>query len=87
MPLFRSPSARLVQHDKLLLDDAYRGNDGSIIGTLGGLNNKEVHHYTFQPSKQIVSKTKKTKKWLKKKNDWKKKIIMTLTYLRGGWKP
>lgn len=55
LPLFRSPSARLVQHDKLLLDDAYRGSDGSIIGTLGGLSNKEVHHYTFQPSKQIVS--------------------------------
>lgn len=44
-----------MQHDKLLLDDAYHGSDGSIIGTLGGLSNKEVHHYTFQPSKQIVS--------------------------------
>lgn len=52
MPLFRSPSARLVQRD-LLLDDNYRGSDGSIIGSLG--INKEVH-YTFQPSKQIVSK-------------------------------
>lgn len=56
IPLFRSPSARLVQHDKLLADDAYsRGSDGSIVCTLGGINNKEVHHYTFQPSKQIVS--------------------------------
>lgn len=52
MPLFRSPSARLVQRD-LLLDENYRGSDGSIIGSLG-INNKEVH-YTFQPSKQIVS--------------------------------
>ena len=51
MPLFRSPSARLVQHDQL---DDYRGSDGSIMGSLGGIN-KEVHHYTFQPSKQIVS--------------------------------
>lgn len=55
VPLFRSPSARLVQHDKLLADDAYRGSDGSIVCSLGGMNNKEVHHYTFQPSKQIVS--------------------------------
>lgn len=56
IPLFRSPSARLVQHDKLLADDAFsRGSDGSIVCSLGGLNNKEVHHYTFQPSKQIVS--------------------------------
>lgn len=55
VPLFRSPSARLVQHDKLLTDDAYRGSDGSIVCSLGGMNNKEVHHYTFQPSKQIVS--------------------------------
>lgn len=54
--LFRSPSARLVQQDKLLLEDSYRGGDGSIIGTLGGGISKEVHHYTFQPSKQIVSK-------------------------------
>lgn len=51
--MFRSPSARLVQRD-LLYDDNYRGSDGSIIGSLG-INNKEVH-YTFQPSKQIVSK-------------------------------
>lgn len=56
MPLFRSPSARLVQHDKLLADDLYsRGSDGSIVCSLSGINNKEVHHYTFQPSKQIVS--------------------------------
>lgn len=56
MPLYRSPSARLVQHDKLLADDVYsRGSDGSIVCSLGGANNKEVHHYTFQPSKQIVS--------------------------------
>lgn len=55
VPLFRSPSVRLVQHDKLLSDDAYsRGSDGSIVCTLG-INNKEEHHYTFQPSKQIVS--------------------------------
>ncbi|XP_031624769.1 neural cell adhesion molecule 2 isoform X1 [Contarinia nasturtii] len=53
VPLFRSPSARLVQHDKLLADDTYRGSDGSIVCSLGGMNNKEVHHYTFQPSKQI----------------------------------
>lgn len=44
-----------MQHDKLLADDAYRGSDGSIVCSLGGMNNKEVHHYTFQPSKQIVS--------------------------------
>lgn len=31
-----------------------RGSDGSTICSLGG-SNKEVHHYTFQPSKQIVS--------------------------------
>lgn len=49
-----------MQQDKLLLEDSYRGSDGSIIGTLGGIGgvNKEVHHYTFQPSKQIVSKIK-----------------------------
>lgn len=53
--MYHSPSARLVvQRDTLLVDDAYRGSDGSIMGTLGGLNNKEVR-YTFQPSKQIVS--------------------------------
>lgn len=51
IPLFRSPSARLIQRD--MLDDD-RGNDGLNIGSLGG-SNKEVHHYTFQPSKQIVS--------------------------------
>lgn len=57
VPLFRSPSVRLVQHDKLLSDDVYsRGSDGSIVCTLlGGVNNKQEHHYTFQPSKQIVS--------------------------------
>ena len=52
-PLFRSPSARLIQRDTLAADD--RGSDGSNLGSLGG-STKEVHHYTFQPSKQIVSK-------------------------------
>lgn len=53
--MYHSPSARLVeQRDTLVVDHAYRGSDGSIMGTLGGLKNKEVH-YGFQPSKQIVS--------------------------------
>lgn len=51
-PLFRSPSTRLIQRD--MLDDD-RGSDPSNLGSLGG-SIKEMHHYTFQPSKQIVSK-------------------------------
>lgn len=61
VPMYHNSSARLVlPHDTMLVDDAYRvggdggGSGGSIMGTLGGLNNKEIH-YTFQPSKQIVS--------------------------------
>ncbi|KAG4071003.1 hypothetical protein HA402_001440 [Bradysia odoriphaga] len=48
-PLFRSPSTRLIQRD--MLDDD-RGSDASNLGSLGG-SIKEMHHYTFQPSKQI----------------------------------
>lgn len=50
IPLFRSPSARLIQRDTL---DDERGNEGLNTGSLGG-SNKEVHRYMFQPSKQIV---------------------------------
>lgn len=50
-PLFRSPSTRLIQRE-MLHDD--RGSDASNLGSLGG-SIKEMHHYTFQPSKQIVS--------------------------------
>lgn len=58
-PLFRSPSARLIQRDDRTTDDdsgVDRRPDMHHLGsaTLGG-SNKEVHHYTFQPSKQIVS--------------------------------
>jgi hypothetical protein len=53
-PIFRSPSARL-QRD-LIEDD--RGEycvDGlNLASSLGGSHN-EVHHYSFKPSKQIVS--------------------------------
>lgn len=34
--------------------DDDRGSNGSNLGSLDG-SNKETHHYTFQPSKQIVS--------------------------------
>lgn len=51
LPLFRSPSARLIHRD---ISDDERGCDGSSLASLGGINN-EVHHYTFKPSKQIVS--------------------------------
>lgn len=50
-PLFRSPSARLIQRD--LFDDD-RGSNGSNLCSLDG-SSKDIHHYTFQPSKQIVS--------------------------------
>jgi hypothetical protein len=47
-PLYRSPSARLI------LDEDRKG-DGSSMVSLGGPNN-EVHHYSFKPTKQIVSR-------------------------------
>ncbi|XP_037920773.1 neural cell adhesion molecule 2 [Hermetia illucens] len=50
-PLFRSPSARLIQRD--VCRDEEVGCDGtSNLGSLVGSGN-EVLHYTFRPSKQI----------------------------------
>lgn len=88
-PIFRSPSARLLQRDYCTTDALTDGNlttttagttmgSGSVIGitngsalssvdgvsSLGSLKSNngslgvgnEVLHYTFRPSKQIVSK-------------------------------
>lgn len=81
-PIFRSPSARLLQRDYCTTDAITDGSatlgSGSVIGitngsalssvdgvsSLGSLKSNngslgvgnEVLHYTFRPSKQIVSK-------------------------------
>lgn len=48
-PMFQSPSNRILNRDPL--DDERMVGDGV---SLGSFSNSEVH-YTFQPSKQIVS--------------------------------
>ncbi|XP_058467805.1 titin [Malaya genurostris] len=53
-PLFRSPSARLINRNggEHLLHEEERHCDGSSLASLTGSSN-EVHHYSFNPSKQI----------------------------------
>lgn len=53
-PLFRSPSTRLIQRD--IPDDGgeYCVDGFNLATSLEGPSN-EVHHYSFKPTKQIVS--------------------------------
>ncbi|CAO1433884.1 unnamed protein product [Diamesa serratosioi] len=52
-PLFRSPSARIIQRDIMEDDRGEYSVDGlNLSSSLGGSHN-EVHHYSFMPSKQI----------------------------------